>query len=101
MIAHSNTQGTCIALSGGTSMNHPILVAALAKDRRRQCSCGAVTQKPIGMCHGCRAAAALRHEAALSSRRIASGRTPIGIAKARLFGWAASLLQIIGKGAES
>ena len=29
-------------------MNHPILVAALAEDRRRQCSCGAVTQEPNG-----------------------------------------------------
>jgi hypothetical protein len=27
-------------------MNHPILVAALAEDRRCQCSCGAVTQEP-------------------------------------------------------
>jgi hypothetical protein len=26
-------------------MNHAILVAALAEDRRRRCSCGAVTQK--------------------------------------------------------
>ena len=38
-------------------MNHPILVAALAEDRRRQCSCGAVTQEPNGTCRGCRVAA--------------------------------------------
>ena len=82
-------------------MNHPILVAALAEDRRRQCSCGVVTQEPNGTCRGCRAAAVSRHEAARSSRRTASRWTPAGIAKARLFAWAASLLQIIGKGAES
>jgi hypothetical protein len=82
-------------------MNHPILIAALAEDRRRQCPCGAVTQEPNGMCRGCQAAAVSRHETARSSRRTASRRTPAGTAKARLFGWAASLLQIIGKGAES
>ena len=82
-------------------MNHPIRVAALAEDRRRHCPCGVVTQEPNGMCRGCRAAAASRHETARSRRRTASRWTPAGIAKARLFGWAALLLQIIGKGAES
>ena len=82
-------------------MNHPILVAALAEDRRRQCSCGAVTQEPNGTCRRCRAAAVSRHDTARSSRRIASCWTPAGIAKARVFAWVASLLQIIGKGAES
>jgi hypothetical protein len=82
-------------------MNHPILVAALAEDRRRQCSCGAVTQEPNGTCRRCRAAAVSRHEAARSSCRTASRWTTAGIAKARLFAWVASLLQIIGKGAES
>ena len=82
-------------------MNHPILVAALAEDRRRQCSCGAVTQEPNGMCRGRPVATASRHETARSSRRATSRWTPARVAKARLFGWAASLLQIIGKGAES
>ena len=82
-------------------MNHPILVAALAEDRRRQCSCEAVTQEPNGTCRGCRAAVVSRHETARSSRRTASHWTPARVAKARLFGWAASLLQVIGKGAES
>ena len=81
-------------------MNHPILVAALAEDRRRQCSRGAVTQTPNGTCRGCRAAAAARHETARSSRRTASRWAPAGIAKARL-AWVASVLRIIGKGAES
>jgi hypothetical protein len=82
-------------------MNHPILVAALAEDRRRHCSCGTVTQEPNGTCRGCRAAAVWRHETARSNRRSASRWTPAGVARARLFAWAALLLQIIGKGAES
>lgn len=82
-------------------MNHPILIAALAEDRRRQCSCGAVTQEPNVMCRGCRAATVSRHETARSSRRTASRWTPAGVAKAPLLAWVASLLQIIGKGAEN
>ncbi len=82
-------------------MNHPILVAALAEDRRRQCSCGAVKQEPNGICRGCRAAAISRHESAPSNRRTTSRWTPVGVAKARLSARVASLLQIIGKGAES
>jgi hypothetical protein len=82
-------------------MNHPVLVAALAEDRHRQCSCGAVTQEPNGTCRGCRAASVSRYETARSSRRIASPWTHAGVVKARLFAWVASLLQVIGKGAES
>ena len=82
-------------------MNHPILVAALAEDRRRQCPCGAVAQQPYGLCRECRAVAVWRHETARTSRRAASRWTRAGTAKARLLAWVASLLQIIGKGAES
>jgi hypothetical protein len=81
-------------------MNHPILVAALAEDRSRECSCGALTQVPNGTCRRCRVAAVSRRETARSSRRTASRWTPAGIAKARLYAWVVSLLQIIGKGAE-
>ena len=82
-------------------MNHPVLAVALAEDRRRQCSCGAVTQEPNGTCRRCRAAGVSRHETARLRRRAASHSPSAGIAKARLYAWAASLLQIIGKGAES
>jgi hypothetical protein len=82
-------------------VNHPILVAALAEDRRRQCSCGAVMPEPNGTCRGCPAAAVSRHETARSSRRTASRWAHGEITKARVFVWVASLLQIIGKGAES
>ncbi len=82
-------------------MNHPILLAALAEDRSRQCSFGAVTPKPYGMCRGWQAAAVSRHETARSSPRAAPRWTHAGTAKARLFARVGSLRQIIGKGAES
>jgi len=33
---------------------HPILVAALSKDRHQRCPCGAVTQHPYRLRRGCR-----------------------------------------------
>ena len=71
-------------------MNHPMLVAALAEDRRRQCSCGAVTQKPSGTCCECRAAAVSLRETALPGRRTAADRALAGIAKDRLLGGVAA-----------
>jgi hypothetical protein len=52
-------------------MNHPILVAALAEDRRRRCPCEAVSQHPYGLCRKCQAAAVWRCETTQSSRRAA------------------------------
>ena len=80
-------------------MNHPILVAALAEDRRRRCPCGAVAQQPYGLCRECQAAAVWRCETTRTSRRGAPSWTRAGTSKARLFARVASLLQIIGKGA--
>jgi hypothetical protein len=82
-------------------MNHPILRAALARDRLHQCSCGAMTPEPYSMFRGCQAAAVSRHETARSSRRAAPRWTQAGIGKTRLFARAASLVRIIGKGPES
>ena len=82
-------------------MNHPILIAALVEDRRRRCPCGAVAQQPYGLCRECQAAAVWRRETARTSRRATPSWTHAGTAKARLFARVASLLQIIGKGAES
>lgn len=81
-------------------MDHPILLAALAEDRRRHCSCGAMTQAPNTMCRGCRTAVASRHDVALSRDRTTSRWTSNEFAGAGLFTWVASLLHI-GKGAES
>ena len=80
---------------------HPILLAALAEDRRRQCPCRAVAQQPYGLCRDCQAAAAAwRRKTTRTSHRALHG-THAGTAKARLFAQVASLLQIISKGAES
>jgi hypothetical protein len=82
-------------------MNHPILVAALVEDRHRRCPCGAVAQQPYGLCRECQAAGAWRREAGQSGRRATLRLTRAGTGKPRLFARAASLFQIIGKGAES
>ncbi len=82
-------------------MNHPILIAALVKDRHRRCPCGALAQQPYGLCRKCQAAAVWRRETAPTSRRATPSWTHAGTAKVRFFARAASLLQIISKGAES
>ena len=83
-------------------MNHPILVATLAEDRRRHCSCGVVTQEPDGTCRGCCAAAVSRHEAAQSEppRRFMLDTCRNHESSAPRAGWH-RCFQIIGKGAES
>jgi len=43
-------------------MNHPILIAALVEDRRRQCPCGAVAQQPYGLCRECQAVTVWRRD---------------------------------------
>jgi len=82
-------------------MNHPILLTALAEDRRRRCRCGAVTQQPYGLCRECQAGLVWRFETARTRRRAAPTWTRGGKVKVRLLARAASLLQIISKGAES
>ena len=82
-------------------MNHPILVAALAEDRHRQCPCGAIAQQSYGLCRECQAVAVWRFETAQTRRRAAPTWTRAGTVKARLLARAASLLQIISKGVES
>ncbi len=82
-------------------MDHPILIAALAEDRHHQCPCGAVTQQHYGPCRDCQAGAVWRRETTRTRRRATFKWTRSGIAKARLFARASSLLQAITKGAES
>ena len=82
-------------------MNHPILIATLVEDRRRRCPCRAVARQSYGLCRECQAAAVWRREAGQSSRHAALRMTRTGFGRARLFARAASLLQIISKGAES
>jgi hypothetical protein len=82
-------------------MSHPILVAALAEDRRRRCPCGAVAQQPYGLCRECQAVAVWRRETKRTRRRGAPNWMRTGSLKARLLARVASLLQAIGKRAES
>ena len=82
-------------------MNHPILLAALVEDRRRQCPCMAVAPESYGPCRRCRAAAIWRHETTWTSRSATPNQTHSRTAKAWLVARMASLLRIIGKGAES
>ena len=77
-------------------MSHPILIAALAEDRRRWCPCGAVDQPLRGMCRACRAVAASQSETARTTRR--TGRA--GITRARLAALITSLLQNFNEGAK-
>lgn len=82
-------------------MSHPILIAALVKDRRRQCRCGAVAPQPYGLCRECQAVAVWRRETEWTRRRGALNWTRAGTLKARLFARVTSLLQITNKGAEN
>ena len=82
-------------------MSHPILIAALAEDRRRRCPCGAVAQQPYGLCRECRAVAVWRRETDTDEAPRRSQLDTCRNPKARLLARVASLLQIISKGAES
>jgi hypothetical protein len=82
-------------------MNHPILIAALVEDRRRRCPCEAVAQQPYGLCRECQAVTVWRRDTERTRRRGAPDCTRAGSLETRLLACVTSLLQIIGKGAES
>jgi hypothetical protein len=82
-------------------MNHPILVAALAEDRRRRCHCGATAQQRYGLCRECQAVAAWRQETVRTRYHAIPGWTRTRSGKARLVARVASLLNFIGGKAES
>jgi hypothetical protein len=82
-------------------MSHPILVAALAEDRRRRCSCGAAAQQRDGLCRRCQAVAVWRCKTEQTRRHGAPSWTRARTLTARLLALMTSLLQIISKGAES
>jgi len=78
---------------------HPILVAALAEDQHRRCTCGAVTQLPYRLCRGCR-----RQRLEMQDRATASSRrSPLNVRLFRNpppFGRVRSLLQSMSKGCQ-
>ncbi len=82
-------------------MSHPILIAALAEDRRRWCPCGAAAQQRYGLCRTCRTVAVWRRETEQTRRHGTSEWTRAGTLTARFLARVASLLQIISKGSES
>jgi hypothetical protein len=82
-------------------MSHPILVAALAEDRRRRCPCGAAAQQRDGLCRECQAVAVSRCETEQTRRHGSPNWTRARTLTARLLALVTSLLQIISKGAES
>jgi hypothetical protein len=82
-------------------MNHPILIATLVEDQRRGCPCGAVAPQPYGLYRACQAAAVWHRETQRTRCHETANWTRLGNLKARLLTRVASLLQIIGKGAES
>ena len=80
---------------------HPILVTALAEDRRRGCPCGAVAQQRYGLCRECRAVAVWHQETRRTGRRAIPTRTHARRMKAWLLARVASLLHLTSGKAES
>ena len=50
---------------------HPDFTAALARERHRQCPCGAVAERPWTLCRKCQARSAWRRRNTPTSRRAA------------------------------
>lgn len=82
-------------------MNHPIFIAALVEERRRRCPCGTVAPQLYGLCRECQAVAVSHRGTERTRQCDALSWIPVRTLKARLLAQVASLLQIIGKGAES
>ena len=80
-------------------MHHPNLIAALTEDRRRQCPCGAVADRPYSLCRKCQARMAWQRKAMRTRRRAA--RRVAARHAGRLWADALSLLQTNSKGAEN
>jgi hypothetical protein len=75
------------------------LLTALAEDRRRQCPCGAVAERPQGLCRKCRHRMLWRRKTARTSRR-AARRLAVRHG-AQLLAVAMSALRTTSKGVES
>jgi hypothetical protein len=79
-------------------MHHPDLLIALAMDRRRQCPCGAVAERPNGLCRKCQARNAWRRKTTSIRRQAARRRVGRRVRNvARLLVGALSLLQTTSK----
>jgi len=80
---------------------YPILVTALAEDRRRRCPCGAVAQQRYGLCREYPAVAVWHQETCRARRRAIPTWTRAKSVKAWLLARVASLLHLTSGKAES
>lgn len=81
---------------------HPDLIAALAEDRCKSCSCGAVNGEPGGLCCKCLTRMVWRRcigQPARHAVRRHSGRQARSLAS--IFAVAMPILRTIGKGGRS
>jgi len=56
-------------------MHNLTLIVALAAQRRRQCPCGAVAERPFGSCRKCQARKAWRRKTTTPRRKANRGRS--------------------------
>jgi hypothetical protein len=80
---------------------HPILITALAGDRRRRRPCGAVAQQRYGLCCECQVVTVWRPEAARTRHRAISSWTRAKAAQVRFFARVASVIRLSSQKAES
>lgn len=73
---------------------HPILITALAEDRRRRCPCGAVAKQRYRLCRECQVATIWRPETAQTRYRAISCWTRARTARVRFFARVASVIRL-------
>ncbi len=79
---------------------HPILITALAKERRRRRACGAVAQERHGLCRKCQVATVWRPETARTRHRAIPNCTRARAVQIRFFARAASVIRLSSRKAE-
>ena len=80
-------------------MHNLALIVALAAQRRRQCPCGAVSERPFGICRKCQARNAWRRKTATPRRKATRGRSARRVHDgARLLADVVALPTITGNG---
>jgi hypothetical protein len=79
---------------------HPDLIAALAEDRRKSCSCGAVDGQPGRLCRECLNRKVWRRRISRLARHAVRRSDRPARDRAWIFAVAASTLRTTGKGAK-
>jgi hypothetical protein len=78
-------------------MHYPLIIMAMASDRRRFCPCGAVTEHPSGLCRKCHARMTWRRHNTRPRRRTGHRRSG---RQARVLALAASMFHPTEKEAD-